>query len=217
VTGVSKRGAQHVGRVGIHLLFGREKRLVAQRFNFNRAELVGDSFSVEDLSGRPALTASPAGMIAYRVIPPDAGQRQLVWFDRTGRQIDKVVYSNTAAQGPSLSHDGRRVAVYQFNEGNYMLFNSLGQTTGPDLWAVPLDGDRKPFEVVRTEFNEGLGQFSPDGKWIAYQSDKTGREEIYLRPFPGLEPTSASPATGVRRCDGTTTARSSSMSRPTID
>ena len=43
----------------------------------------------------------------------------------------------------------------------------------------------KPFEVVQTDFNERLAQFSPDGTWIAYQSDKTGRFEIYVQPFPG--------------------------------
>ena len=53
------------------------------------------------------------------------------------------------------------------------------------MWALPLEGARTPFEVVQTEFNERMGQFSPDGKWIAYQSDKTGRFEIYVRPFPG--------------------------------
>jgi Tol biopolymer transport system component len=45
--------------------------------------------------------------------------------------------------------------------------------------------ERQDLEVVRTEFNESQAQFSPDGRWIAYQSDKTGRSEIYLRPFPG--------------------------------
>ena len=54
-----------------------------------------------------------------------------------------------------------------------------------DIWALPLEGARKSFAVVETEFNERMGQFSPDGKWIAYQSDKTGRFEIYVRPFPG--------------------------------
>ena len=45
------------------------------------------------------------------------------------------------------------------------------------------------FEVVQTDFNERLAQFSPDGKWIAYQSDKTGKFEIYIRPFPVPEAT----------------------------
>ena len=50
---------------------------------------------------------------------------------------------------------------------------------------MPLEGDKKPFEVVATDFNESQAQFSPDGQWMVYQSDKTGRDEIYLRPFPG--------------------------------
>ena len=53
------------------------------------------------------------------------------------------------------------------------------------MWALPLEGEKKPLEVVRTDFNESQGQFSPDVRWIAYQSDRTGRKEIYLRPFPG--------------------------------
>ncbi len=56
---------------------------------------------------------------------------------------------------------------------------------GPDLWALPLDGDRKSFPVVQTKFNERDGQFSPDGKWIAYQSDESGRWEVYVQPFVG--------------------------------
>src|SRR5262249_3929106 len=50
---------------------------------------------------------------------------------------------------------------------------------------LPMDGDRKPFPVVQTEFEERDGQFSPDGKWIAYQSNESGRFEIYVQPFPG--------------------------------
>jgi len=74
-------------------------------------------------------------------------------------------------------------------DGRFLLYTTLDAKRGFDLWALPLGEDRaegrKPFAVVQTDFNEGLAQFSPDGKWIAYQSDKTGRFEIYLRPFPG--------------------------------
>jgi Tol biopolymer transport system component len=41
-----------------------------------------------------------------------------------------------------------------------------------------MNGDRTPFPLAQTKFNEQQGQFSPDGKWIAYQSDETGRFEI---------------------------------------
>jgi hypothetical protein len=48
---------------------------------------------------------------------------------------------------------------------------------------LPLQGDRKPTPFLRTEFNEGSGQFSPDGHWIAYTSDESGSDEIYVREF----------------------------------
>jgi Tol biopolymer transport system component len=70
-------------------------------------------------------------------------------------------------------------------DARFLLYDSFDPNRGVDIWALPLEGDRTPFEVVQTEFNERLAQFSPDGTWIAYQSDKTGRFEIYVRPFPG--------------------------------
>jgi Tol biopolymer transport system component/tRNA A-37 threonylcarbamoyl transferase component Bud32 len=54
-----------------------------------------------------------------------------------------------------------------------------------DIWALPADGDRKPFPVVQTESDDRDGQFSPDGKWIAYATAETGRWEVYVQPFPG--------------------------------
>ena len=57
--------------------------------------------------------------------------------------------------------------------------------TGLDLWALPLAGDRKPFPVLQTPFDETSGQFSPDGRWVAYQSNESKTMQIYVRPFPG--------------------------------
>jgi len=71
-------------------------------------------------------------------------------------------------------------------DGRFLLYDSLDPKRGFDIWALPLEGDRKePFPVLQTDFDEGLAQFSPDGTWIAYQSDRTGRLEIYVRPFRG--------------------------------
>jgi Tol biopolymer transport system component len=71
-------------------------------------------------------------------------------------------------------------------DGRYLLFTSRGSsnTTGWDISAVPVDGDRKPFSVVKTQFNELWATFSPDGKYIAYQSNESGRAEIYVHEFP---------------------------------
>ena len=53
-----------------------------------------------------------------------------------------------------------------------------------DLWAVRLDGDRTPVRIAQTKGNDRRGRFSPDGKWIAYESDFSGRFEVYVQRFP---------------------------------
>ncbi|MBI3049381.1 MAG: serine/threonine-protein kinase [Acidobacteria bacterium] len=71
------------------------------------------------------------------------------------------------------------------SDGRFVLYNYVDPKTGGDLSVLPMDGDRKPFVFVNSTFHERLGQFSPDGRWVAYQSDESGRYEIYVRPFPG--------------------------------
>jgi Tol biopolymer transport system component len=71
------------------------------------------------------------------------------------------------------------------HDAKFLLYGSQDPTTGVDLWAVPLDGDRKPFPVVQTPIEDAAGQFSPDGRFVAYQSNKSGAMEIYVQPFPG--------------------------------
>jgi Tol biopolymer transport system component len=71
-------------------------------------------------------------------------------------------------------------------DGRYILYEELGGGSGAQLWLLPMTGgDRKPFPFLQTSFNETLGQFSPDGKWVAYTSDESGRYEVYARGFPG--------------------------------
>jgi Tol biopolymer transport system component len=69
-------------------------------------------------------------------------------------------------------------------DGRYVLYSAADPKTAFDLWALPLMGERKPFPVVQTGFDEIAGQFSPDGRWLAYASNESGRFEIYIRPFP---------------------------------
>ena len=50
---------------------------------------------------------------------------------------------------------------------------------------MPVSSEPAPIPIVRTPADERDGQFSPDGKWVAYESDESGRSEIYVQPFPG--------------------------------
>ena len=60
-------------------------------------------------------------------------------------------------------------------------------------------GDRTPSVFLKTPYREVYGAFSPDGRWVAYQSDESGRPDIYVRPFvpPMVPPSAAGTATGV--------------------
>ena len=70
-------------------------------------------------------------------------------------------------------------------DGRFLLFNrAMGAQKKSDVWALPLTGDRKPFSVISTEFNEAGAVFSPDSRWIVYQSDESGSLHIHLQPFP---------------------------------
>src|SRR5262249_194863 len=82
---------------------------------------------------------------------------------------------------------GAKVEIPQSEspDGRFLLFVKRDSITGNDLWALPISGDRKPFPVVQTRFDEGRGQFSPDGRWIAYESNESGQFEVHVRRFPG--------------------------------
>jgi serine/threonine-protein kinase len=67
-------------------------------------------------------------------------------------------------------------------DGRYITYLTTGAAF--DLWVVPMEGDGKPEEFLSTPFSEANGAFSPDGRWMAYASNESGRSEVYVRPFP---------------------------------
>lgn len=73
-------------------------------------------------------------------------------------------------------------------DGRFILYSSISPNTSRDLWVLPLEGDRKPFAIAQTRYEETQGRFSPDRRWVAYTSNETGRNEVYVRPFPGPGP-----------------------------
>jgi Tol biopolymer transport system component len=68
-------------------------------------------------------------------------------------------------------------------DGRYLLYQNIDAVTGGDLWVVPAVKDSVPRPFLKTRFNEFSASFSPDGRWVAYSSDETGRYEIYVRPI----------------------------------
>ena len=69
-----------------------------------------------------------------------------------------------------------------------LLFTAADPKTGQDLWVVPVEGERKPAPFLVTPFSETQGQFSPgpagSPRFVAYLSNESGQNEIYVQPFP---------------------------------
>jgi serine/threonine-protein kinase len=65
-------------------------------------------------------------------------------------------------------------------DGNYIIYTQRG-----DLMAVRLGGDRKPIAVVQTPADEREGTISPDGRWVSFAANDSGRMEVWVKPFPG--------------------------------
>ena len=115
---------------------------------------------------------SPDGArIAFESVRP--GSVALSALSSTGEGAEDVLLESPRAMIPcDWSPDGR-----------FLLYYVPDPKTGTDLWVLPVD-TRVPSLFLQTDANEVWGQFSPDGRWVAYQSNENGRYEIYVRPFP---------------------------------
>ena len=255
-----------------HLLFASEGTLMAQPFDEKSLQVTGEAFPIAEhlqldfASSRGIFSVSENGILAFQIGIGRGDYTQLMWFDRSGKELGQVSEPTFYFQ-PHLSPDEQKVAVAVFDiqagstdiwlyelahnvptrltfdpafdsnplwlpDGSRLVFNSSRKGAGDiyqkassgaggeevlfesnenkvvtscsadgrfvtytntdtkantkqDLWILPLSGDRKPFPFLQTQFNEFGAQFSPDGHWIAYVSDESSKNQIYIAPFPG--------------------------------
>ena len=117
-------------------------------------------------------TWSPDGTrIAFRSQRVGAGDIYQMRINSVGME-ERLVASDQGKSPTGWSADGR-----------FLLYNSTDPQTGNDVWVVPVVGDRTPSVFLKTPFRELSAVFSPDGRWVAYQSNESGRPEVYVRPF----------------------------------
>ena len=142
-------------------------------FDFSRNLLTRASFE-QEWTGWPAW--SPDGLeMAYST--EQSGRMKL--FIRNAKS------GRTAMPLPGNNYDD---FLYDWSrDGRYLIYCEVNPETKLDLWVLPLAGERKPRPFLRTPFNEDWPQFSPDGRWVAYVSDESGRNEVYVASFPDAE------------------------------
>ena len=106
------------------------------------------------------------------------GNENIFWRPADGRRTAERLTTSEALQyAASWSPDGQTLA-----------FVESRPDTGNDIWVLPVQGDRRPRAIIQTRFGEAYPDFSPDGRWLAYASDESGRSEAYVQPYPGPGP-----------------------------
>jgi Tol biopolymer transport system component len=70
-------------------------------------------------------------------------------------------------------------------DGRFILLRVIDAKSNLELWALPVAGDRKAFPFLKPAFGVSHGQFSPDGRWVAYASNESGKWDVFVSPFPG--------------------------------
>jgi hypothetical protein len=85
-----------------------------------------------------------------------------------------------------LKSDYGKIPTDWSRDGRFIIYRQNESKTKWDVWFLPVtgSGEAKPFPVVRTEASEIAGTLSPDGRWLAYASDVSGRYEVYVQSFP---------------------------------
>jgi serine/threonine protein kinase len=110
-----------------------------------------------------------ASRVAFLRETPGGFEQVIRVVDRTER--DQILFEGRPCWPTDWSHDGRLVLC------------SVGPAIAGDILAVPVDQTQPPIPVVEGTFREWNGVFSPDDRWVAYQSDASGASEVYIQPF----------------------------------
>jgi serine/threonine-protein kinase len=148
-------------------------------------------FSFEKLT---PLQAGPEPLGAFSVWSPDSRYLIVGAFNLFRRAVDGTGSDEQLTSASPLGAVQRR-AVAISPDGKHLIFEQLTPAASYDLMMLPLD-DRSPSNgaarnrtstLLGTPSDERNASFAPDGRWIAYESNRTGRFQVYVRPFPNVD------------------------------
>ena len=171
--------------------------------------------SVGDLGAYSDPALSPGGdRLAYDLADSHTGKSS-IWIRDLRREVSSRFSFAPDSACPLWSPDGHRLVFTQgldlyerdlegqgqdhllfasadkkyacdwSRDGRYLAYMVRGKDTGWDIWILPTFGDRKAYPFLQAAYTEALPTFSPDGKHLAYQSNESGRSEVYVQNFPG--------------------------------
>jgi dipeptidyl aminopeptidase/acylaminoacyl peptidase len=167
--------------------------------SFARTSGGGYDLWVRDLSRRTEtrFTSDASGNITLFWSPK--GDRIVFTSNRTGvYNLYQKAAGGVGQDKPLLPNSLVDIPTQWSRDGRFIVYYEIDPKTKRDLWVLPTEGatidrtgdrkaDRKPIPFLKTEADEPFGQLSPDSHWMAFTSDRSGKREVYVRPFPPSE------------------------------
>jgi Tol biopolymer transport system component len=162
-----------------------DKRFMVTRLDFQKGN---SDLWLSDVTGGNAtpFTFDPAND-QYPVWSPDGSR--IAWSsNREGLyHLYEKAASGSGQDALLLKSDYFKFPTDWSRDGRFIIYRQIDPKTKNDVWVLPvgpLSGDQKPFAFLQTEANETAAVLSPDGQWMAYTSDESGRYEVYVQSFP---------------------------------
>jgi serine/threonine protein kinase len=176
-----------------------------KRVAFRRTDAQGlSSLWVHDLERDQEIRVTTPPLIATTALLSPDGQRAA--FVRAGAGASAIYVKSVMGGSEEIvlpaSTSGRSTSDWS-RDNRWLVYTETDPKTGADIWILPdpsqSSANRTPVPWLRTPSIESQGQISPDGRWLAYCSDESGRLQVYLRPFTGgaAAPETKWPASGV--------------------
>jgi serine/threonine protein kinase/Tol biopolymer transport system component len=174
-----------LGSVDENALANPELAPNGQRVALNRSvEGNVDIWLLEAGRGVPSRFTFDAGLDSGAIWSPDGSQLVFRSTRKGSYDLFQKPASGAVDEQALFVTPEHETPLDWSHDGHLLLYSVQNPKTASDIWALPLVGERKPFAVLQSTFDEIQGQLSPDGRWLAYVSNESGRYEIYIRTFP---------------------------------
>jgi Tol biopolymer transport system component len=144
-----------------------------------------DIWLIELARGAASRLTSDPGEDTFPVWSPDGSRIAFSSNRRRQSTLYQKLSSGVGGDEELPSSSGPKNTMDWSPDGRFILYRVLSANTKNDIWVLPMFGDRKPYPLLQTEFDEAWARFSPNGRWVAYTSNETGTSEVYVREFQG--------------------------------
>jgi eukaryotic-like serine/threonine-protein kinase len=126
------------------------------------------------------------GQDAFPIWSPDGSRVAFSSRRDDSDDVYTIVANGAKEQLLFRSPESKRLSDWS-RDGRFVIYTARSPKTGTDLWALQSGEDHKPQPIDQSPANESQGVLSPDDRWIAYVSDESGSDEVYVRSFPASE------------------------------